>query len=95
MNIMKTDKFILGLSLLALVACSESEVTDRPEPTPGADVKFGVSLDKTDTRTIYGDEDGNALFVVVVHAHGVSDTVSLWLALAAVVCALRISWCGR
>ncbi|MCI7748378.1 MAG: hypothetical protein MSK32_08045 [Paraprevotella sp.] len=56
---MKTDKFILGLSLLALVACSESEVTDRPEPTPGADVKFGVSLDKTDTRTIYGDEDGN------------------------------------
>ena len=59
MNIMKTDKFILGLSLLALVACSESEVTDRPEPTPGADVKFGVSLDKTDTRTIYGDEDGN------------------------------------
>lgn len=59
MNIMKTDKFILGLSLLALVACSESEVTDRPEPTPGADVKFGVSLDKTVTRTIYGDEDGN------------------------------------
>lgn len=59
MNIMKTDKFILGLSLLALVACSESEVIDRPEPTPGADVKFGVSLDKTDTRTIYGDEDGN------------------------------------
>ena len=59
MNIMKTDKFILGLSLLALVACSESEVTDRPEPTPGADVKFGVSLDKTDTRTIYGDEAGN------------------------------------
>lgn len=59
MNIMKTDKFILGLSLLALVACSESEVNDRPEPTPGADVKFGVSLDKTDTRTIYGDEDGN------------------------------------
>lgn len=59
MNIMKTDKFILGLSLLALVACSESEVIDRPEPTPGADVKFGVSLDKTDTRTIYGDEAGN------------------------------------
>lgn len=59
MNIMKTDKFILGLSLLALVACSESEVNDRPEPTPGADVKFGVSLDKTDTRTIYGDEAGN------------------------------------
>lgn len=58
MNIMKTDKFILGLSLLALVACSESEVTDRPEPTPGADVKFGVSLDKSGTRTIYGEEYG-------------------------------------
>ena len=56
MNIMKTDKFILGLSLLALVACSESEVNDRPEPTPGAEVRFGVSLDKSGTRTIYGEE---------------------------------------
>lgn len=58
MNIMKTKVYFLGLSLLALAGCSESEVTDRPEPTPGAEVRFGVSLDNSGTRTIYGEEYG-------------------------------------
>ena len=59
MNIMKTKVYFLGLSLLALAGCSESEVTDRPEPTPGAEVRFGVSLDNSGTRTIYGEENSN------------------------------------
>ena len=58
MNIMKTKVYFLGFSLLALASCSESDVTDRPEPTPGAEVRFGVSLDKSGTRTIYGEEYG-------------------------------------
>lgn len=58
---MRTHDYLLGLSLLALVACSQENVPERPTPTPGAEVKFGVSLNKTDvTRTIYGDEKGNA-----------------------------------
>ncbi|MDY5599218.1 MAG: fimbrillin family protein [Bacteroidaceae bacterium] len=58
---MRTHDYLLGLSLLALVACNQENMPERPTPTPGAEVKFGVSLNKTDvTRTIYGDENNNA-----------------------------------
>lgn len=58
---MRTYDYLLGLSLLALVACNQENMPERPTPTPGAEVKFGVSLNKNDvTRTIYGDEKGDA-----------------------------------
>lgn len=58
---MRTHYYLLGLSLLALVACNQENMPERPTPTPGAEVKFGVSLNKTDvTRTIYGEENNNA-----------------------------------
>lgn len=54
---MRTHDYLLGLSMLALVACNQENMPERPTPTPGAEVKFGVSLNKTDvTRTIYGEE---------------------------------------
>ena len=57
---MRTHDYLLGLSLLALVACNQENMPERPTPTPGAEVKFGVSLNKNDvTRTIYGDENSN------------------------------------
>ncbi len=55
---MRTHNYLLGLSLLALVACNQENMPERPTPTPGAEVKFGVSLNKNDvTRTIYGEEN--------------------------------------
>lgn len=58
---MRTHNYLLGLSLLALVACNQENMPERPTPTPGAEVKFGVSLNKNDvTRTIYGEENNNA-----------------------------------
>lgn len=58
---MRTHNYLLGLSLLALVACNQENMPERPTPTPGAEVKFGVSLNKTDvTRTIYGEENKDA-----------------------------------
>lgn len=58
---MRTHNYLLGLSLLALVACNQENMPERPTPTPGAEVKFGVSLNKNDvTRTIYGKENNNA-----------------------------------
>lgn len=58
---MRTYDYLLGLSLLALVACNQENMPERPTPTPGAEVKFGASLNKTDvTRTIYGKENNNA-----------------------------------
>lgn len=58
---MRTYDYLLGLSLLALVACNQENMPERPTPTPGAEVKFGVSLNKNDvTRTIYGDENSDA-----------------------------------
>lgn len=58
---MRTHDYLLGLSLLALVACNQENMPERPTPTPGAEVKFGASLNKTDvTRTIYGEENSNA-----------------------------------
>lgn len=58
---MRTYDYLLGISLLALVACNQENMPERPTPTPGAEVKFGASLNKTDvTRTIYGEENSNA-----------------------------------
>lgn len=55
---MRTHDYLLGISLLALVACNQENMPERPTPTPGAEVKFGVSLNKNDvTRTIYGEEN--------------------------------------
>lgn len=55
---MRTHDYLLGLSLLALVACNQENMPERPTPTPGAEVKFGASLNETGvTRTIYGKED--------------------------------------
>lgn len=52
---------ILGLSLLALVSCGQHEEADRPQPTPGEEVRFGGTLGKgTLTRTVYGEEAHNA-----------------------------------
>ena len=58
---MRTHNYLLGISMLALVACNQENMPERPTPTPGAEVKFGVSLNKNDvTRTIYGEENSNA-----------------------------------
>ena len=58
---MRTYDYLLGLSMLALVACNQENMPERPTPTPGAEVKFGASLNKNDvTRTIYGEENNNA-----------------------------------
>lgn len=58
---MRTHDYLLGLSLLALVACNQENMPERPTPTPGAEVKFGASLNETGvTRTIYGKENNNA-----------------------------------
>lgn len=55
---MRTYDYLLGLSLLALVACNQENMPERPTPTPGAEVKFGASLNETGvTRTIYGKEN--------------------------------------
>lgn len=55
---MRTHDYLLGISLLALVACNQENMPERPTPTPGAEVKFGASLNETGvTRTIYGKED--------------------------------------
>lgn len=55
---MRTHDYLLGISLLALVACNQENMPERPTPTPGAEVKFGASLNETGvTRTIYGKEN--------------------------------------
>ena len=57
---MKTNKFLM-ISALAILACSCSEEEQwGGQPTPGEEVKFGASLESTDTRTIYGDEANGA-----------------------------------
>ena len=52
---------ILGLSLLALGSCSQHEVSDHPQPTPGEEVHFGGALGTGKvTRTVYGEEANHA-----------------------------------
>lgn len=49
------------MSSLVLLAysCQEEQET-RPNPTPGQNVQFGVSINKdSQTRTVYGDKDNN------------------------------------
>ena len=57
---MKIKKYFI-VSFLTLLACGcqEEELTTA-QPTPGADVKFGATLNQNNTRTIYGEEVGNA-----------------------------------
>ena len=72
---MRTHNYLLGLSLLALVACNQENMPERPTPTPGAEVKFGVSLNKTDvTRTIYGEENSNGFPIYWVNGDKVLVT---------------------
>lgn len=72
---MRTHDYLLGLSLLALVACNQENMPERPTPTPGAEVKFGVSLNKNDvTRTIYGDENSDAFPIYWVNGDKVLVT---------------------
>ena len=72
---MRTYDYLLGLSLLALVACNQENMPERPTPTPGAEVKFGVSLNKNDvTRTIYGDENSDAFPIYWVNGDKVLVT---------------------
>lgn len=57
---MKTKKYFI-IPFLAFLACScQDEEQGSIQPTPGQDVQFGASLEKTATRTIYGDRTGNA-----------------------------------
>lgn len=72
---MRTYDYLLGLSLLALVACNQENMPERPTPTPGAEVKFGVSLNKNDvTRTIYGDENSKGFPIYWVNGDKVLVT---------------------
>lgn len=72
---MRTYDYLLGLSLLALVACNQENMPERPTPTPGAEVKFGVSLNKTDvTRTIYGEENSKGFPIYWVNGDKVLVT---------------------
>lgn len=72
---MRTHDYLLGLSMLALVACNQENMPERPTPTPGAEVKFGVSLNKTDvTRTIYGEENNNVFPIYWVNGDKVLVT---------------------
>lgn len=57
---MKTKKYFI-IPFLAFLACScQDEEQGSIQPTPGQDVQFGASLEKTATRTIYGDRTGDA-----------------------------------
>ena len=57
---MKTKKFFI-IPLLTFLACScQDEEQGSIQPTPGQDVQFGASLEKTATRTIYGDKANDA-----------------------------------
>lgn len=57
---MKTKKYFM-ISALALLACScQDEEQGSVQPTPGQDVQFGVTLEQSESRTVYGDRDGNA-----------------------------------
>ena len=72
---MRTHNYLLGISLLALVACNQENMPERPTPTPGAEVKFGVSLNKNDvTRTIYGEENSKGFPIYWVNGDKVLVT---------------------
>lgn len=53
---MKTKKYFM-ISALVLLACScRDEEQGGIQPTPRQEVQFGVSLEQSESRTIYGDE---------------------------------------
>lgn len=57
---MKTKKYFM-ISALALLACScQDDEQGGVQPTPGQEVQFGVSLEQSESRTVYGDRDGDA-----------------------------------
>lgn len=57
---MKTKKYFI-IPFLAFLVCScQDEEQGSIQPTPGQDVQFGASLEKTATRTIYGDKANDA-----------------------------------
>lgn len=57
---MKTNKYFL-ISILAFLVCScQDDEQGGVQPTPGQDVKFGATLEKNATRTIYGEEENGA-----------------------------------
>lgn len=54
---MKTKKYFM-ISALALLACScQDEERGGAQPTPGQEVQFGVTLEQSSSRTIYGTPD--------------------------------------
>lgn len=53
---MKTNKYFL-IPILAFLVCScQDDEQGGVQPTPGQDVKFGVTLEQNSSRTIYGPE---------------------------------------
>lgn len=58
---MRISKFFIISSLaLSVWSCKDDKGSDTPVvPTPGQEVKFGVTLDAKTSRTIYGEETDN------------------------------------
>lgn len=56
------------MSSLAVLAmgCQDDIVVDEPNvnPTPGAEVQFGASMNDAQSRTVYGDKEGNSSYRV-------------------------------
>ena len=61
MHIMKTRSLLMMSSLVLLAYSCQEEQETRPNPTPGQNVQFGVSINKdSQTRTVYGIKKDNA-----------------------------------
>ena len=54
---MKTKKYFIMFALALLVCSCQDDEQGSVQPTPGQDVKFGVSLEQNSSRTIYGPEN--------------------------------------
>lgn len=58
---MKTRSLLMMSSLVLLAYSCQEEQETRPNPTPGQNVQFGVSINKdSQTRTVYGIKKDNA-----------------------------------
>lgn len=55
---MKTKKYFIVPFLALLAAGCQDEERTTIQPATGEEVKFGVTLDQSTTRTIYGDDNG-------------------------------------
>ena len=51
---------MLSALIIAAVGCNSAELDTIPAGTNSKDVKFGMSFDRPDTKTIYGPEVNNA-----------------------------------